>query len=259
MAKFAANLSMMFNEVPFMQRFERAAQAGFTGVEYLFPYEEDADAIANELNKHQLTQALFNMPAGNWGIGERGMASIPGREEEFAQGVATALQYAKALGCKQVHAMAGKVDEKFTIEQQKACYIQNIQYAAEVMAPHGIKVLIEPINTRDMPGYFLTTQRQAEALLPEIARENVFIQLDLYHCQIMEGDLLKTIERLWGKFSHIQIASVPFRHEPDNGEVNYPWIFNQLDEMGYEGWLGCEYHPAGRTEDGLGWFKQAQK
>lgn len=257
MAKFAANLSMMFNEVPFIQRFERAAQAGFKGVEYLFPYEEDADVIAGELKKYQLTQALFNMPAGNWGAGERGMASIPGREAEFAQGVQTALKYALALGCKQVHAMAGKVDDKFTHEEQKACFIKNIQHAADVMAEHGIRVLIEPINTRDMPGYFLTTQKQAEALLPEINRENVFIQLDLYHCQIMEGDLLKTIERLWGKFSHIQIASVPFRHEPDSGEVNYPWIFNQLDEMGYEGWLGCEYHPAGRTEDGLGWLKQA--
>ncbi|SUC34417.1 Hydroxypyruvate isomerase [Providencia rustigianii] len=257
MAKFAANLSMMFNEVPFMQRFERAANAGFTGVEYLFPYEEDAEAIAAELKKHHLTQALFNMPAGNWGAGERGMASIPGREDEFAQGVQTALKYANALGCKQVHAMAGKMNEKFTPEQQKSCFIHNIQYAADVMAGHGIRVLIEPINTRDMPGYFLTTQKQAESLLPEINRDNVFIQLDLYHCQIMEGDLLKTIERLWGKFSHIQIASVPFRHEPDSGEVNYPWIFNQLDGMGYEGWLGCEYHPAGRTEDGLGWLKQA--
>lgn len=257
MAKFAANLSMMFNEVPFIQRFERAANAGFNGVEYLFPYEEDADVIANELNKYHLTQALFNMPAGNWGEGERGMASIPGREAEFVEGVQTALQYAKALGCKQVHAMAGKVDKNYTTEQQTACFIKNIQYAADVMAEHGICVLIEPINTRDMPGYFLTTQKQAEALLPLINRENVFIQLDLYHCQIMEGDLLKTIERLWGKFSHIQIASVPYRHEPDSGEVNYPWIFKKLDEMGYEGWLGCEYHPAGRTEDGLGWLKQA--
>ncbi|HDN2511448.1 MULTISPECIES: 2-oxo-tetronate isomerase [Providencia] len=257
MAKFAANLSMMFNEVPFMQRFESAANAGFKGVEYLFPYEEDANLIANELKKHNLTQALFNMPAGNWAAGERGMASLPGREAEFAEGVQTALTYAKALGCKQVHAMAGKVNENVTLEQQKACFIKNIQHAADVMAEHGIRVLIEPINTRDMPGYFLTTQKQAEALLPEINRENVFIQLDLYHCQIMEGDLLKTIERLWGKFSHIQIASVPYRHEPDSGEVNYPWIFKQLDEMGYDGWLGCEYHPAGRTEDGLGWLKQA--
>lgn len=258
MAKFAANLSMMFNEVPFIQRFERGAQAGFSGVEYLFPYEEDADSIAFELQKHHLTQVLFNMPAGNWTAGERGMASIPGREDEFAQGVFTALKYANALGCKQVHAMAGKVDTKFTAEQQKACFIKNIQYAADVMAPHGIRVLIEPINTRDMPGYFLTTQKQAEALLPLIDRKNVFIQLDLYHCQIMEGDLVKTIGRLWGKFSHIQIASVPERHEPDSGEVNFPWIFKKLDEMGYDGWLGCEYHPAGRTEAGLDWLKQAQ-
>ncbi|MCW2256452.1 hydroxypyruvate isomerase [Providencia alcalifaciens] len=258
MAKFAANLSMMFNEVPFIQRFERAAHASFSGVEYLFPYEESAEAIATELAKYNLTQVLFNMPAGDWAAGERGMASIPDREDEFAQGVQTALKYAKALGCKQIHAMAGKLDVRFTPEQQQACFIKNIQYAADVMAECGIRVLIEPINIRDMPGYFLTTQKQAEALLPEIARENVFIQLDLYHCQIMEGDLLKTIERLWGKFSHIQIASVPYRHEPDNGEVNYSWIFNQLDEMGYQGWLGCEYHPAGRTEDGLGWLKHAQ-
>lgn len=256
MAKFAANLSMMFNEVPFIQRFERAAEAGFTGVEYLFPYEESTEAITAELQKYHLTQALFNMPAGDWATGERGMASIPGREREFAEGVKTALKYAKALGCKQVHAMAGKLDSNFSPEQQKACFIKNIQHAADVMAEQGIRVLIEPINTRDMPGYFLTTQKQAEALLPEINRDNVFIQLDLYHCQIMEGDLLKTIERLWDKFSHIQIASVPFRHEPDRGEVNYPWIFEQLDKMGYQGWLGCEYHPVGRTEDGLGWLKQ---
>lgn len=258
MAKFAANLSMMFNEVPFIQRFERAADAGFHGVEYLFPYEESPQAIVEQLKKHDLTQVLFNMPAGHWAAGERGMASIPGREQEFQQGVHKALEYALALNCKQVHAMAGKMDSKFIPAQQQACFIQNIQYAADVMAEHGIKVLIEPINTRDMPGYFLTTQKQAEALLPEINRNNVFIQLDLYHCQIMEGDLLKTIERLWRKFSHIQIASVPFRHEPDTGEVNYSWIFAKLDEMGYPGWLGCEYIPAGKTEDGLGWFKKLQ-
>ena len=256
MAKFAANLSMMFNEVPFIQRFESAANAGFCGVEYLFPYEEKPQVIAEQLKKHNLTQALFNMPAGDWAAGERGMASIPGRESEFQKGVHTALEYALALDCKQVHAMAGKLNNHFTPEEQEECFIKNIQYAADVMAKQGIKVLIEPINTRDMPGYFLTTQKQAEALLPKINRDNVFIQLDLYHCQIMEGDLLKTIERLWGKFSHIQIASVPFRHEPDTGEVNYSWIFNQLDKMGYTGWLGCEYIPAGKTEDGLGWFKQ---
>ncbi|RAX04362.1 MULTISPECIES: 2-oxo-tetronate isomerase [unclassified Photorhabdus] len=259
MAKFAANLSMMFNDVPFTERFARAAKAGFKGIEYLFPYEVAAEELAALLKQHQLTQALFNMPAGNWAAGERGIASMPGREKEFVEGTQIALKYALALNCKQVHAMAGKLHEQFTPEQQRECYIKNIRYAADVMAEHNINVLIEPINTRDMPGYFLTTQHQAETLLKEIDRQNVFIQLDLYHCQIMEGDLLRTIERLWGKFSHIQIASVPERHEPDSGEVNYPWLFNKLDEMGYQGWLGCEYHPAGYTEDGLDWLTKAQK
>ncbi|MCA6221781.1 2-oxo-tetronate isomerase [Photorhabdus antumapuensis] len=259
MAKFAANLSMMFNDVPFTERFARAAKAGFKGVEYLFPYEIAAEALAALLKQHQLTQVLFNMPAGNWAAGERGIASLPGREKEFAENVQTALKYALALNCKQVHAMAGKLDLQFMPTLQRECYIRNIQHAADAMAEHNINVLIEPINTRDMPNYFLTTQYQAETLLQAIDRQNVFIQLDLYHCQIMEGDLLRTIERLWGKFSHIQIASVPERHEPDSGEVNYPWLFNKLDEMGYQGWLGCEYHPAGYTEDGLDWLTKARK
>ncbi|WP_445497761.1 2-oxo-tetronate isomerase [Photorhabdus sp. SF281] len=259
MVKFAANLSMMFKDVPFTERFARAAKAGFKGVEYLFPYEATTEDLAALLKQHQLTQVLFNMPAGNWAAGERGTASIPGREKEFAEDVQTALKYALALDCKQIHAMAGKLNKQFTSEQQHECYIRNIQHSADVIAEHNINVLIEPINIRDMPGYFLTTQHQAEMLLKEIDRQNVFIQLDLYHCQIMEGDLLRTIERLWGKFSHIQIASVPERHEPDSGEINYPWLFNKLDEMGYQGWLGCEYHPAGHTEDGLGWLIKAQK
>ncbi|OTA18957.1 hydroxypyruvate isomerase [Xenorhabdus beddingii] len=258
MAKFAANLSVMFNEVPFTERFVLASNAGFKGVEYLFPYEESAQELAVLLEKYQLTQVLFNMPAGNWNAGDRGIACLPGSEKSFSKGVNKALEYALALDCKQVHAMAGKWDRQFTQEQQRECYITNIQYAADVMAEHDIKVLIEPINIRDMPGYFLTTQRQAESLLEVIDRKNVFIQLDLYHCQIMEGDLLRTIERLWGKFSHIQIASVPERHEPDSGEVNYFWLFKKLDEMGYQGWLGCEYYPVGHTEKGLGWLVKAQ-
>ncbi|CDL81677.1 2-oxo-tetronate isomerase [Xenorhabdus szentirmaii] len=258
MAKFAANLSMMFNDVPFNERFARAANAGFKGVEYLFPYEESTENLVALLKQHQLTQVLFNMPAGDWKAGDRGMASLPGREKEFSDGVHQALEYALALGCKQVHVMAGKRDESLTLEQQRQCYITNLQYAADVMVEHGIDVLIEPINNRDMPDYFLTTQVQAEALLKVIDRKNVFIQLDLYHCQIMEGDLLKTIERLWGKFRHIQIASVPERHEPDCGEVNYFWLFKKLDEMGYQGWIGCEYHPAGYTEEGLGWLSKVQ-
>ncbi|PHM73360.1 2-oxo-tetronate isomerase [Xenorhabdus kozodoii] len=257
MAKFAANLSMMFNEVPFTARFEQAAKAGFKGVEYLFPYEESPEELSNLLKKNQLIQVLFNMPAGDWDSGDRGIACLPGREKAFADGVHKALEYARALGCKQVHAMAGRWDKKFTKEQQCECYITNLQYAADVMAKHDIKILIEPINTRDMPGYFLTTQNQAEELLKYIDRQNVFIQLDLYHCQIMEGDLLKTIERLWGKFSHIQIASVPERNEPDRGEVNYFWLIRKLDEMGYQGWFGCEYHPENSTEEGLGWLVRA--
>ncbi|MDX7990889.1 2-oxo-tetronate isomerase [Xenorhabdus littoralis] len=258
MAKFAANLSVMFNDVPFIERFARAANAGFKGVECLFPYEESVEILAELLQEYQLIQVLFNMPAGNWDEGDRGIACLPGREKAFAAGVHKALEYALALNCKQVHAMAGKLDRQFTQEQQYECYITNIQYAADVMAAYGINILIEPINIRDMPDYFLTTQHQAEKLLQLIDRQNVFIQLDLYHCQIMEGDLLKTIERLWEKFSHIQIASVPERHEPDSGEINYFWLFRKLDEMGYKGWFGCEYYPSGYTEEGLGWLVKAQ-
>ncbi|MDC9615403.1 hydroxypyruvate isomerase family protein [Xenorhabdus khoisanae] len=259
MAKFAANLGMMFNEVPFIERFSRAANAGFKGVECQFPYQEPAEKLADLLKKHQLTQVLFNMPAGDWELGDRGIACLPGREKAFVEGVHKALEYALALDCKQVHVMAGKWDKNFTPEQQHEAYISNIQYAADVMAEYDIHVLIEPINIRDMPDYFLTTQRKAELLLELINRKNVFIQLDLYHCQIMEGDLLRTIERLWGKFSHIQIASVPERHEPDRGEVNYFWLFRQLDEMGYQGWIGCEYYPVGHTEEGLGWLRKAKQ
>ncbi|CDL80645.1 2-oxo-tetronate isomerase [Xenorhabdus cabanillasii] len=258
MAKFSANLSMMFHEVPFIERFARAADAGFNGIEYLFPYYEPIEKLAKLLKKYQLTQVLFNMPAGNWKAGDRGLACLPGREKEFTDGVYKALKYALALGCKQVHAMAGKLDKQFTLEQQKECYVTNIQLAADIMAEHGINVLIEPINIYDMPDYFLTTQSQAESLLKFVSRKNVFIQLDLYHCQIMEGNLLRTIERLWGKFSHIQIASVPGRHEPDIGEINYFWLFKKLDEMGYRGWIGCEYYPAKCTEAGLGWLVKAQ-
>lgn len=254
MPKFAANLSMMFTEVPFLARFKAARAAGFAAVEYLFPYAEDKAAIAAELKAQGLTQALFNMPPGDWEAGERGLASLPGRESEFRAGVATALAYAEALGCRQLHAMAGLRQAGVSAEQHEATYVANIQYAADQAAKQDVLVLLEPINSRDMPGYFLSTQVQAEALLEKIDRPNVRIQLDFYHCQIMEGDLTRTIDRLWGKFSHIQIASVPERHEPDQGEINYPWLFDYLDAKGYDGYLGCEYRPRGNTEAGLGWF-----
>lgn len=254
MPKFAANLSMMFNEVTFLQRFERAAKAGFHGVEFLFPYQEPVDVIKEQLEKHHLQQVLFNMPPGDWQAGERGIASLPDREEEFKTGVAQAIHYATMLKCSQIHVMAGLLQPHLTYAEQRQCYIDNLRYAANQLAVHQINLLIEPINTRDMPGYFLNTQRDAESLLAEINCPNLFIQLDLYHCQIMEGDLMRTIERLWGRFTHIQIASVPLRNEPDSGEVNYPWIFEQLDNMGYSGWVGCEYRPATTTEAGLGWL-----
>nr|WP_255712005.1 2-oxo-tetronate isomerase [Xenorhabdus sp. PB30.3] len=248
----------MFNEVPFIERFARASGTGFKGVEYLFPYSESVERLTALLQEYQLTQVLFNMPAGNWDSGERGIACLPGRETEFADGVHKALEYALSLECKQLHVMSGKLDERFTLEQQKECFIANIQYAADIIAKFDIKILIEPINIFDIPDYFLTGQRQAESLLKDINRKNVFIQLDLYHCQIMEGNLLQTIERMWGKFNHIQIASVPGRNEPDIGEINYFWLFKKLDEMGYQGWVGCEYYPASSTEAGLGWLAKAQ-
>lgn len=254
MLKFAANLTMMFNEVPFLERFEAAAKAGFKGVEYLFPYDFEPAVLKAALDKNQLTQVLFNMPPGDWAQGDRGLACLPDRVTAFQEGVHEAIRYANVLQCHQIHAMAGLVPADANVLEYEQTYIKNIQYAADHCAAHDLRVLIEPINTRDMPRYFLTTQKQAEALLVKINRPNVFIQLDLYHCQIMEGDLMKTIERLGDKFCHIQIASVPERHEPDQGEVNYAWIFKKLAECHYPGWIGCEYRPEGNTQAGLTWF-----
>ncbi len=254
MLKFAANLTMMFNEVPFLERFEAAAKAGFKGVEYLFPYDFEPAVLKAALDKNQLTQVLFNMPPGDWAQGDRGLACLPDRVTAFQEGVHEAIRYANVLQCHQIHAMAGLVPADANVLEYEQTYIKNIQYAADHCAAHDLRVLIEPINLRDMPRYFLTTQKQAEALLVKINRPNVFIQLDLYHCQIMEGDLMKTIERLGDKFCHIQIASVPERHEPDQGEVNYAWIFKKLAECHYPGWIGCEYRPEGNTQAGLTWF-----
>ncbi|MGJ8513283.1 2-oxo-tetronate isomerase [Carnimonas bestiolae] len=253
MPRFAANLSMMFTDVPFMERFERAAAAGFSAVEYLFPYAYEAEDIARELDRHQLTQVLFNMPPGDWDAGERGMAAIPGREQEFRANVDKALHYARALGCQQLHAMSGITGELHAAQCQRT-FIDNFRYAADKLAPHGITLLVEPINQRDMPGYFISHQREAVRLLEMVDRTNVAVQFDLYHAQIMEGDLTRLMEQMRGEFSHVQVASVPDRHEPDEGELNVEWLFQQLDRQGYRGWIGCEYHPRGRTEDGLGWF-----
>jgi hydroxypyruvate isomerase len=256
MPKLAANLTMMFQEVGFLDRFAAAADAGFTGVEYLFPYEFPPSEIASRLERHRLTQALFNLPPGDWAKGERGTAALPGRESEFMSGMQRALEYARATGCQQVHAMAGNWPAGRDRGKGAAVYAANLRRAADLAAEHGITMLIEPINTRDMPGYFLNTTGEALAILKDVGRDNLKLQLDLYHCQIMEGDLATHVRTLAGVFTHVQIAAVPDRHEPDHGEVNYPYLLELLDESGYRGWVGLEYRPAAETRAGLGWARR---
>jgi hydroxypyruvate isomerase len=255
MPQFAANLSMMFIEVPFLERFAWAADAGFTGVEYLFPYDYAAEAIEEQLRRHKLENVLFNLPPGNWVAGERGLTCLPGREDEFRGSVATAVAYATRLKTVRLHAMAGIVPPGVSAESVHATYIANVRYAAGELAKHGITLLIEPINTRDMPGFYLSTQAQAGAVLEEVAAPNLKVQMDLYHMQIMEGDLETKLRKYAPYCGHVQIAGVPHRHEPDTGEVCYPYLFRVLDEIGYTGWVGCEYRPAGKTMDGLAWFR----
>jgi hydroxypyruvate isomerase len=254
MPRFAANLTMMFNEVPFPERFAAAARAGFEAVEFLFPYDHAPADVAAWLKSHGLANALFNLPPGDWAAGERGLASLPGREAEFRAGVATALQYATALGTPCLHAMAGLLPAGADRATHRAVFLDNLRHAARALAPHGITLLIEPINTRDMPGYFLSTQAEAHAIREELAEPNLKVQMDFYHAQIMEGDLATTLRKHHPHVGHVQIASVPDRHEPDEGEVDYRYLFRLLDELGYAGWVGCEYRPRGRTEDGLGWL-----
>lgn len=256
MPRFAANLSMMFNEIPFPERFAAAAKAGFAAVEFLFPYDYPVAEVTRWLKDNKLESALFNMPPGDWAAGERGVASIPGREEEFRAGVAKALEYALAMGTPTIHAMAGLLPAGADRETHRVTFVDNIWYAARELAKHGLTLVIEPINTRDMPGYFLNTQAEGHAIRKEIGEPNLKVQMDFYHAQIMEGDLSMTLRNNFEGVGHIQIASVPARHEPDEGEVNYPHLFKLLDELGYAGWVGCEYRPRGKTEDGLGWFKQ---
>ena len=254
MPRFAANLSMMFQEHAFLDRFAAAKAAGFEVVEFLFPYAFPAEEIAARLRDHGLTQALFNLPPGDWDNGERGFAALPGREAEFAAALAKALDYAAAIGCRQLHCMAGIPPAGADRTACRATFVANLRRAAETAAASGITLLVEPINTRDIPGYFLNYQRDGRAVVEEIGAPNLRLQLDLYHCQIMEGDLATHLRQFLPVTGHIQVAGVPERHEPDVGEVNYPYLFGLLDELGYDGWIGCEYRPRGRTEDGLGWF-----
>jgi hydroxypyruvate isomerase len=254
MPKFAANLSMMFTEVPFLERFGAAANAGFRAVEFLFPYAYAAADIARELRAHRLTNVLFNLPPGDWAAGERGIASIPGRETEFRQGVTDALGYARTLGTPRVHVTAGLLPAGASRAAHRAAYVTNLAYAAQEAARDGIEILIEPINTRDIPGYFLNTQAEAHAIREEVGAANLKVQMDLYHVQIVEGDVAVKLRRYLPHVGHIQIAGVPDRHEPDTGELSYPYLFRLLDELGYEGWVGCEYRPANGTLAGLGWM-----
>ncbi|MEM6624287.1 MAG: 2-oxo-tetronate isomerase [Pseudomonadota bacterium] len=251
MPRFAANLSMMFNEHDFLDRFAAAKSAGFEGVEYLFPYAHPASEVRAALDAADLQQAVFNCLPGDWEAGERGMAAIPGRQAEFRDTIEQALEYAAVIGPYRLHIMAGLSEGPAA----RACYLENIAWAAE-RSPQTTFCL-EPINNRDMPGYFLSRSDQAVAIIDEIGAANVTLQFDLYHAQIMEGDLTRRLEALIGQIGHIQIAGVPDRHEPDTGEVDMPRMFGVLDRLGYGGWVGAEYRPAGRTEDGLGWLKRA--
>lgn len=255
MPRFAANLTMMYNEHPFLERFRAASADGFAGVEFLFPYAHEAALLRTRLDDAGLEQVLFNCPPGDWDAGERGLAALPQRVDEFRAGVETALHYAEVLGARRLHVMAGLVQAGSERQRQRDVYVANLAYAAQQAALHGIEVLIEPINTRDMPGYFLTHQQQAHAICREIGASNLNVQCDLYHCQIMEGDLAMTLRRDIAGIGHIQIAGVPQRHEPDGGEVNYPYLFSLIDELGYQGWVGCEYRPRASTSEGLKWLR----
>ena len=253
MPKLAANLTMMFNEVPFMERFSAARRCGFRGVEYLFPYDWQANDLALALLDNGLTQALFNLPPGDWQAGERGICALPGREAEFRASVDRALDYAAALGCERLHVMAGIADPACDRDAMRDVYLENLGHATKQCASAGVRLLIEPINTGDMPGYFLTSSRQAMDIIEQVGADNLFVQYDIYHMQIMEGHLSRSLETLLPNIGHIQIASVPDRHEPGTGEINYDWLLRHIDKIGYEGWIGCEYHPKGVTADGLGW------
>lgn len=255
MPKLNANLTMLFNEVDFLERFARAARAGFKGVEYLFPYEYPAEQLARLLQEHGLTQVLINFSAGNWAAGERGIAILPERVSEFREGVGQAVEYAKALGCPQINCLAGLAPEGIAPERLRETLVENLRFAAEALEKEEIRLLLEPINTQDMPGFFVHRTRDALALFEEVGHPNLWLQYDIYHMQIMEGNLTRTIRDHIGRISHMQLADNPDRHEPGSGEINYANLLRFIDETGYEGWIGCEYIPAGDTAEGLAWAK----
>jgi len=252
--KLAANLTMLFNEVDFLDRFEKAAQAGFRGVEFLFPYAYPAQAIAEQLDKHRLQLVLHNLPAGDWAGGERGIACHPGRRAEFEAGVKLAIDYARTLGVRQLNCLAGIVPRNADPEQARAVLVANLRFAAARLKEAGIALLIEPINTVDIPGFFLHGTRQARDIIRATGSDNLFLQYDIYHMQRMEGELAATIEANLPLIRHIQLADNPGRGEPGTGEINYRYLLEQLDAIGYDGWVGCEYKPRSTTAEGLAWL-----
>ncbi|MBN8925737.1 MAG: hydroxypyruvate isomerase family protein [Rhodospirillales bacterium] len=253
MPRFAANLSMMFNEVPFLDRFAAARQAGFEGVEFLFPYDFPAAEIRTRLRGEGLSQVLFNLPPGDWANGERGLASLPGRQAEFRSAVVKGLEYAAALECPLLHCMAGIPAADVAPGTAAALFAANLAWAAEQAQAAGVKLVIEPINHRDMPGYFLHTQAQGAAVVEAIGSDRIGLQFDVYHVQVTEGDITKRMERYMPIIAHMQIADVPARNEPGTGEIGWEFVFKRMDALGYQGWVGCEYRPAGETVAGLGW------
>jgi hydroxypyruvate isomerase len=261
MPRFAANLTMMYTEHAFLDRFAAAAADGFAAVEFLFPDEFPAETIAGLLKQHGLRQVLFNAPPGDWKAGERGIAALPGRETEFREGFQRALEYAAALNCPRIHCMAGLVPAGGDRARMRSTYLENLAWAADRAATAGVDVLIEPIAQRNIPGFFINLQEEAHSVIAALGRPNLKVLMDLFHCQVAEGDLVTRIRNYLAepsRVSHFQIAGVPERHEPDTGEVRYEYLFDVIDGLGYRGWIGCEYAPASGTSAGLGWFRKTQ-
>jgi hydroxypyruvate isomerase len=254
MPKFAANLTMLFGELPFLDRFAAAKAAGFTGVEYLFPYDFEKAVLREQLQQHGMTQVLHNLPAGNWGAGERGIAIFPDRVDEFRDGVRRAVDYAKALDCRQLNCLVGVAPADADLAELNEVLLNNLRFAADALARERIRLLIEPINTLDIPGFFLSGTEQAVQIISDVQSDNLFIQYDIYHMQVMEGDLARTLQNHLARIAHVQLADNPGRNEPGTGEINYPFLFRHLDEIGYRGWIGCEYKPKATTVEGLGWY-----
>ncbi len=255
MPKFAANLTMLFTEVPFLERFALAHNAGFTHIEYLFPYPFEAEALKAELDKHDLQQVLFNLPSGDWAAGDRGIAASPGREEEFRAGVPKAIEYAKVLGVSRLNCLVGKRVAGHSDATHRQTLVENLRFAATELTAHGIELVVEPINHYDIPGFFLNRTDQAIELLDEVGLPEVRVQYDIYHAQREEGEITATFRKYMDRIGHIQIADNPGRHQPGTGEINFPFIFRQLDECGYDGWIGLEYIPTPDTVASLAWLK----